>query len=57
MTDTALRSAIRPEARFAPVRLGQPVTIGPVVARPVSGETDDAAMRRCLDTPAVRALR
>lgn len=58
LLDAAMRcSAIRPEARFAPVRLGQPVTIGPVVARPVSGETDDAAMRRCLDTPAVRALR
>lgn len=58
LLDAAVRcSAIRPEARFAPVRLGQPVAIGPVVARPVSGETDDAAMRRCLDTPAVRALR
>lgn len=50
-------STVRPGARFAPVRLGQPVTIGPVVSRPVAGQTDDAAMRRCLDTPAVRALR
>ncbi|MDY0958146.1 MBL fold metallo-hydrolase [Sphingomonas sp. CFBP8993] len=57
LLDAAMRcSAARSGSRFAAVRLGEPVTIGPVVGG-AGGRTDDAAMRACLDTPQVRALR
>ncbi len=42
--------------RFAPVRLGEPVEVGPFQAGSAT-RTSDAAMRACLDTPQVRALR
>jgi L-ascorbate metabolism protein UlaG (beta-lactamase superfamily) len=42
--------------RFAAVRLGQPVEIAPFRAAGAV-RTSDAAMRTCLDTPQVRALR
>ncbi|MBQ1479265.1 MAG: MBL fold metallo-hydrolase [Sphingomonas sp.] len=58
LLDAAMRgSKARAGARFAAIKLGQPVSIGPVMARPVSGQTDDATMRHCLDTPQVRRLR
>lgn len=41
---------------FAGIRLGQPVEIGAFRAAGVK-RTSDAAMRACLDTPQVRALR
>jgi L-ascorbate metabolism protein UlaG (beta-lactamase superfamily) len=57
LLDAAMRcSAARSGSRFAAVRLGEPVTIGPVVGG-AGGRTEDAAMRACLDTPQVRALR
>ncbi len=57
LLDAAMRcSAVRSGRRFAAVRLGEPVTIGPVVGG-AGGRTEDAAMRACLDTPQVRALR
>lgn len=42
--------------RFAPVRLGEPVEVAPFQAAGAV-RTSDAAMRACLDTPQVRALR
>ena len=58
LLDAAMRcSQVRPGAKFAAVALGEPVTIGPVVASAPGGRTDDASMRTCLDTPQVRALR
>ncbi|WP_294239128.1 MBL fold metallo-hydrolase [uncultured Sphingomonas sp.] len=52
----------RPGARFTAVRLGEPVTIGsflntPPAAIALPERTSDDEMRRCLDTPQVRALR
>ncbi|WP_326525495.1 MBL fold metallo-hydrolase [Sphingomonas sp.] len=44
--------------RFAAAQVGQPVSVPPIDAPlPPSPATDAAAMARCLDTPAVRALR
>ena len=58
LLDAAMRgSKARAGARFAAIKLGQPVSIGPVMARPVSGQTDDATRRPGLDTPQVRRLR
>ncbi|WP_425505707.1 MBL fold metallo-hydrolase [Sphingomonas hominis] len=42
---------------FAGVALGQPQEIAPAATRPSAPPMSRAAMLRCLDTPAVRALR
>ncbi|WP_428968830.1 MBL fold metallo-hydrolase [Sphingomonas sp. Xoc002] len=55
LLDAAMRCS-GARGRFAPVRLGQPVEVGPFRAGGTQ-RTSDAAMRTCLDTPQVRALR
>jgi L-ascorbate metabolism protein UlaG (beta-lactamase superfamily) len=52
----------RPDKRFAPVGIGRPVAVPPVVAglpprESVMPQRSGAALSRCMDTPALRALR
>jgi L-ascorbate metabolism protein UlaG (beta-lactamase superfamily) len=55
LLDAAMRCS-GARGRFAPVRLGQPVEVGPFRDGGVT-RTSDAMMRACLDTPEVRALQ
>ena len=55
LLSAAMRCSGAP-GRFAPVRLGEPVEVAPFQAAGAV-RTSDAAMRACLDTPQVRALR
>ncbi len=54
-----LKAAMRCAGRtgFAPVAIGRPQDIPPVAAPPTANLTSDAALARCLDTPAVRGWR
>lgn len=55
LLDAAMRCS-GARGRFAPVRLGQPVEVGPF-RDGGAARTSDAMMRACLDTPEVRALQ
>ncbi|CAM3228632.1 MULTISPECIES: MBL fold metallo-hydrolase [Sphingomonas] len=55
LLDAAMRCSRAP-GRFMAVRLGEPVEVGPFRAGGAP-RTGDAAMRACLDTARVRALR
>jgi L-ascorbate metabolism protein UlaG (beta-lactamase superfamily) len=55
LLDAAMRCS-GAQGQFAAVRLGEPVAIAPFRAAG-AGRTGDAAMKACLDTPQVRALR
>ncbi len=55
LLDAAMRCS-GARGRFAAVRLGEAVDVPPFAAKGTQ-RTSDAAMRACLDTPQVRALR
>ncbi len=58
MLRTAMACSGITDGRFAPVAIGRPVDIPAVSARPVAGRAIDVRqLDRCMDTPAVRAMR
>ncbi|MGN6268907.1 MAG: MBL fold metallo-hydrolase [Sphingomonas sp.] len=56
LLDAAMRCAKLDPARFAPVTIGAQVDIPAYAPPPAGAAIDRAALLKCLDTPAVRAL-
>lgn len=57
LLDATMKCAGLDPQRFAPVTIGAPVSVPPYAPRPAGPAIDRAALLKCLDTPAVRALK
>lgn len=57
LLDATMKCAGLDPQRFAPVTIGAPVSVPPYAPPPAGPAIDRAALLKCLDTPAVRALK